>query len=248
MSDYIDSVQITNGEEYDLKDELAVHVNELLDRVYPIGSIYMSIQATDPCTIFGGTWRSWGSGRVPIGVNTSDSDFNIPNKAGGGKTKSYTPSGSVNNHVLTVAEMPSHTHAQNSHNHTQNAHNHIQEPHKHFQDSHSHSVRSGKLIVTANDVPGNDNSGSYMSGEGLRYPYLNQGESFSAQRVTEGAVPDIFHTTAVNDPAVATNNAATATNQNTGGGGGHNHGFTGTAANINVVQPYITCYMWVREA
>ena len=48
----------------------------LIDLVYPVGSIYMSVNNTNPTSLFGGTWVAWGSGRVPIGVNTSDSDFN----------------------------------------------------------------------------------------------------------------------------------------------------------------------------
>ncbi len=36
--------------------------------------------------IYGGTWVAWGAGRVPVGVNTSDTDFNTVNKTGGSKT------------------------------------------------------------------------------------------------------------------------------------------------------------------
>ena len=59
----------------------------------------MSINDTDPGTIFGGTWVSWGVGRVPVGVNKSDSDFNTVEKTGG--TKSVT---------LIASQMPSHNH------------------------------------------------------------------------------------------------------------------------------------------
>ena len=60
----------------------------------------MSIKDIDPGTIFGGTWVSWGVGRVPVGVNKSDSDFNTPEKTAG--TKSVT---------LIASQMPSHTHS-----------------------------------------------------------------------------------------------------------------------------------------
>ena len=46
-----------------------------LDKVYPVGSIYMSVNNTNPGTLFGGTWVTWGAGRVPVSVNTSDGDF-----------------------------------------------------------------------------------------------------------------------------------------------------------------------------
>lgn len=45
-------------------------------------------------------------GRVPVGFNTSDTEFNARGKTGGAKT-----------HVLTSTEMPSHTHTQASHQH-----------------------------------------------------------------------------------------------------------------------------------
>lgn len=71
-----------------------------LDKVYPVGSIYMSVNNTNPGTLFGGTWVTWGAGRVPVGVNASDSDFSTVEKAGGEKT-----------HTLATSEMPSHKHS-----------------------------------------------------------------------------------------------------------------------------------------
>ncbi len=58
----------------------------LLDKTYPINSIYMSTSNTNPKDLFGGTWVAWGTGRVPIGVNTSDGNFNAVEKTGGSKT------------------------------------------------------------------------------------------------------------------------------------------------------------------
>ncbi len=87
------------------------------DIVYPIGSIYLSVNNINPGTIFGGTWVSWGSGQVPVGVNTSVSQFATVEQTGGEVT-----------HTLTTAEMPSHDHSISggacttgsggSHNHT----------------------------------------------------------------------------------------------------------------------------------
>lgn len=71
----------------------------LKDDIYPVGAIYMSVSPTSPASLFGGTWTQWGSGRVPIGINSSDNDFNTVEKTGGEKE-----------HTLTVDEMPSHKH------------------------------------------------------------------------------------------------------------------------------------------
>lgn len=73
----------------------------LLDMVYPVGSIYMSVNNVSPQSFLGGTWVAWGAGRVPVGVDTSQSEFSTPEKTGGEKT-----------HQLTQAEIPNHGHGQ----------------------------------------------------------------------------------------------------------------------------------------
>ena len=69
--------------------------------MHRVGDIIFSTSDENPSTIYGGTWVAWGKGQVPVGVDTSDSDFNTVEKTGGEKE-----------HTLTVDEMPSHTHAQ----------------------------------------------------------------------------------------------------------------------------------------
>jgi hypothetical protein len=73
----------------------------LRDIFYPIESIYQSTVNANPSTFIGGTWERFGNGRVLVGVDEADSDFNTSNKTGGAKK-----------HTLTVAEMPSHSHGQ----------------------------------------------------------------------------------------------------------------------------------------
>ena len=60
-------------------------LEQVFGMIYPVGSIYMSVNSTNPSTYFGGTWVAWGSGRVPVGVNTSDTSFNTVEKTGGHK-------------------------------------------------------------------------------------------------------------------------------------------------------------------
>lgn len=73
--------------------------SELLSLVYPVGSIYTSVNNTNPGSFLGGTWASFGAGRTLIGVNSSDDDFSAAQKTGG--TKQVT---------LSTDQMPSHTH------------------------------------------------------------------------------------------------------------------------------------------
>ena len=149
---------------------------------YRIGDLFLTTNATNPSSFLGGTWQLFGPGKTLVCVDTSDSDFNTVKKTGGAKTKSYTPAGSVQNHTLTVEQIP----------------------------PHSHTVKT-RL-------------------------YHGDGEVVTGEILNCGMVWDTGRRRYVNDC------------YNTGGGQPHSHGFSGTAANINVVQPYITCYIWIRTA
>lgn len=78
---------------------LKEYIQQFAKTMYPVGSIYLSVSPTNPSTYFGGTWVAWGSGRVPVGINTSDSNFNTVEKTGGASSV-----------TLTASQMPSHTH------------------------------------------------------------------------------------------------------------------------------------------
>lgn len=54
---------------------------------YPVGSIYMNAAvATNPATLLGfGTWAAFGAGKVPVGINSGDSDFDTVEETGGSK-------------------------------------------------------------------------------------------------------------------------------------------------------------------
>lgn len=67
---------------------------EIMLTLYPVGSIYMSLEAVSPAGLFGGTWESIG-GRFLLGA---DSTY-MAGSTGGETT-----------HTLTVEEMPVHNH------------------------------------------------------------------------------------------------------------------------------------------
>lgn len=90
---------------------------------YPVGSIYMSVNNVNPSTIFGGTWVSWGAGRVPVGINTNDGDFNTVEKTGGAKSVSSSHTHSTANHTLTLSQIPAHNHSASSNSAGEHTHN-----------------------------------------------------------------------------------------------------------------------------
>lgn len=89
--------QVPSGETTVTK-EIAL-LEDIANALYPVGSIYMSVNNTNPSTFFGGTWEAWGAGKVPVGVDTSDTNFSTVEQTGGEKQ-----------HTLTIAEMPAHNH------------------------------------------------------------------------------------------------------------------------------------------
>jgi hypothetical protein len=67
---------------------------------FPVNYIYMTIDPINPAALWPGTtWSKWGSGRVPVGVDPEQTEFDTVEKEDGEKA-----------HTLSVAEMPSHNH------------------------------------------------------------------------------------------------------------------------------------------
>jgi len=80
-------------------------VTAALDLVYPVGAIFTTVtayanSAAVVAAIGGTTWVAFAAGKMLMGLDSSDSDFNTVEGTGGAKT-----------HTLTTAEMPSHTHS-----------------------------------------------------------------------------------------------------------------------------------------
>ena len=97
------NIDITGVRNLTLSGTLTIGSNTAttIQAVYPVGSIYINAAvSTNPATLLGfGTWAAFGAGRVIVGLNSSDSDFDTAQETGGAKT-----------HTLSVSEIPSHTH------------------------------------------------------------------------------------------------------------------------------------------
>ena len=203
--------------------------------VYPVGSIYMSATLStkeDVEALLGGTWEAWGSGRVPVGVDSEQTEFATSGKTGGRKSVALTPEQtamkahthtysksptSTGSHKLTTSEIPEHTHGAET------------------------LVGTMRVRLTgsaaAPTVP-------YVSG------ILKSNDEFPTNYagVEQGTAPGKCQMITID--ASHKHNAV-------GGNGSHTHGITTTSANTGSateadgaahtnLQPYITCYMWKR--
>nr|DAW67372.1 MAG TPA: baseplate protein [Caudoviricetes sp.] len=69
---------------------------QILDIIYPVGSVYLSWNSTDPKNLFGGTWTRLSGGFL----------YGCVSSVGTGNGTGTA----TNNHTLTIDQMPSHNH------------------------------------------------------------------------------------------------------------------------------------------
>lgn len=81
-----------------------VNHEELLNFVYPIGSIYISVSDINPSNLFGGGWEVFASGRTIVGFDNNQTEFNSLMKTGGNKNLQS------HNHTATTNQTGSHKH------------------------------------------------------------------------------------------------------------------------------------------
>lgn len=97
--------QIVDGYSTSSTDGYSAHyINQRLDAMYPVGSIYMSVNSTNPSTLFGGTWEQLED-RFLIGASSTYTAGNT-----GGDTNTGAASGNTGSTTLTINQIPSHTH------------------------------------------------------------------------------------------------------------------------------------------
>jgi hypothetical protein len=68
-----------------------VNVVEVLKKAYPIGSVYINASnATNPASLLGfGTWSAFGAGKVMVGLDAGDTEFDTIGETGGAKTHKH---------------------------------------------------------------------------------------------------------------------------------------------------------------
>lgn len=257
---------VWNGTGFDYPDddpppepppEGGLDAGQVIDLVYPVGSIYVSTVATNPGTLFGvGTWAAFGAGRTLVGLNASDADFDTAEETGGAKTStalvahthSITDPGhnhtqDAHGHGITDG---GHNHTQNAHTHTQDAHTHTQNAHTHTQNSHSHTV--GSTSSATGTSTSNLARGSTTNSGNFTVP-AQTATNQNATATNQNATATNQNTTATNNSATTglTVNNATATNQsNTTGITGT--GSAGSGASFPILPPFVVVYLFKRTA
>ena len=152
-----------------------IESSDIVDLVYPVGSIYMSVNNVDPSTLFGGSWtRLKDTFLLASGDVYSADPSNV-----------VTAQHGEASHALTSSEMPRHTHTQNSHNHTQNSHYHgcgdgrafITQKSNYTGDVGEKSIKQGTSGTAFTTVAFNSNDNWYGTGNTSGATATNQSET-----------------------------------------------------------------------
>lgn len=105
-SGHIGVTQTPDGTKF-LRDDFSWRNPPGGSAAFPVGSVFIAVVATDPAELLGyGTWSAFGAGKMLIGLDSGDTDFDTAEETGGAKTV-----------TLTEAQIPAHTHVQNAHSH-----------------------------------------------------------------------------------------------------------------------------------
>ena len=101
----------TNGVKTNMVENGAITISKIdtteldayiLNKAHPIGSIFQTTTHSTVAqveAVLGGTWVAWGSGKVPVGVDTNDTDFDTVEKTGGSKELQE------HNHTLPIGNI-----------------------------------------------------------------------------------------------------------------------------------------------
>ena len=179
----------------------------------------MSVKNTNPSTFFEGTtWVAWGAGKVPVGVNTSETEFDAVEKTGGAKSVNLN-----------------HSHTVNGHTHTVNNHRHLVNAHSHTVDSHKHIAPTGydNNSYYTHDIWGDIVKSAPLTGWSWS-PSSNTATNQTRLGYTSEASPG------TSESSPYTNYQSPGTSESAPGTDAR------LSSAVNNLQPYITCYMWKR--
>lgn len=231
--------------------------NYFLNTVYPVGSIYMSANETNPGNLFGGTWEAYAQGRALIGLGGG---YTAAEAEVGSASTKITPAGSTSEVKLDVTMLPQHVHQVPAHSHPIGPHTHTLQPttlktkesgvHYHTMRGHASWVaqsNSGKahLFPDYSVSKGVSGSADYPDGK-------NNGSPMTA---APAHTHDITIETGKVKTSTGTGNTAdkaafdtTAAGRDASAIVGHTHTFTGSQVTVNTVPPSKVVYIWKRTA
>jgi hypothetical protein len=217
---------------------------------FPVGAVFLAIVATDPATLLGyGTWAAFGAGRMLVGRDSGDTDFDTVEETGGAKTHghSFTQPSAHSDHAALSHSAHTGTAvgasgAGSSHTHTGPSHTHdyTQVPnHVHRQQYNPTTTGAGSGPTTAPDT---SSSGTTDWGTvDTKNPTGGVATGTTVAGGTGATGAESAHTHAagsVTQPSAHSDHAAQSHSAHSGG----------AVVDGSTLPPYIVVYMWKRTA
>lgn len=195
-----------------------INAINILDKKYPIGSIYITSQYSSSSQVaaaIGGTWESFGQGRTLIGVGSNGTTNYSSSSSTGGNSKVS----------LTTSNIPAHTHtvtAQGTVSSTFTG----RSVSTNSSGSHNHSIAarpSGQEASGYGILPSDIGfADRVIIQDRSKYSYTNSTGNHSHTITPAGTITSTFNGTAATTSSV------------------------GNSSAINIQNPYITVYFWKR--
>lgn len=200
---------------------LSSQINSLnnINKLYPIGSIYMTVTNTNPSTIIGGTWDAYGQGRKIVGVGSNGTTNYSYNSSGGSSTKQ-----------LAVTNLPAHTHTITPSGTVTSTFS-GKSVNTNSTGAHTHTEPFGKA---------SDEAKGYGLREGVSQTSPNTWDVIfisSNYPVATGSSGSHTHTMTSSGTVSSTFTGSSATTSS-----------VGSTSSFSIQNPYITVYMWKRTA
>lgn len=220
----------------------------ILDKAYPVGSIYITTTTESPSSFLGGTWERYGEGRVLMGVGTAEDAEGYSRTISSGEGSGYWKIRNVA-HTHTF----NHTHSDTfsvayggSHSHTMN-HTHGDTFSIASGGAHTHSIADMKSVngteaghIYVESWPNGSNSRGMRTGSAGSHSHPLNG-SVSTYNGSTSSADSHRH---IISGSVSTYNGSTSS-----------AGVTATSTSSGIsssnnynLPPYIGVYVWRRTA
>lgn len=238
-------IKIGNG--LQVTDGIAsVNLSVLIDKMYPIGSVYISVNDVSPADFIGGLWERFAAGRTLLGVDVANQKFDEAETIGGSETT-----------TLEAKHMASHSHSfswTGKPSGTASTGVSIAANGNHYHVAGNLSAKAYSITGRVGNIVTERETGLTCDGVFRAIDGVDSSRYGGGTKST--TAPDFFYIDATHGHIIEGNtewsgththgaSATTALSFNDITVSG-NTGASGNGQAFNNLQPYITSYMWKR--